>query len=433
MNTFAFSIKFYLENRRAIPDGRSPIYVRVIKGRHKAEANLKEFIYPDKWDSTKGRVVLKSPEALRINHKLASIEKDISDIRWDFERSKKQYSARDIMDIIKGTGITEEPTLLAFFDEHIQEIIDRKLHTRSVINHYKQARAKLADFLKTIRKERILLSQFTRAMVFSFETYILSTKVRVIDRPLNRNTTNRYLVKVRALFNKAILKEYILRSPFMGFAIHEAPSTTVYLTEAELKRIEQHPLSGNPCLIRVRDIFLFSAYSGLRFGDAIGLREDNISRDSDGTLWITLRQDKTGQPIQIPMLFPAEQIYQRYTGERERTGFVLPRLSNQKVNTFLKEIARLVGIDKKVTHHVARHTFATSVLLDNGIPLETVSRFLGHMELKTTQIYAKITKGNLGSMARKLNISIQSSRQEIKKDFSEISAKLSKEAVYFKN
>jgi len=433
MSDFSFSVKFILEKRRNRPDGKLPIYVRIIKGRMKAEMHIHEYIHEDKWDEAMGRVKLKCQEAVKINHKISAIEKTINDIRWELEREEKPFDSKDIVFVLKGGNKKIEPRLFEVFDLHIKEVIEKNLHTKSVINHYKQARRKLFDYLKSISKQNIHLKEFSRSHIDGFEHYLLTTKVPVIDKPLNRNTTNRYLVKVKAVFNKAIVKELITKSPFVGFVIHEASSSRVYLTENELQKIIDHPLSRNPSLIRVRDIFLFSVYTGLRFGDALNLKENNIYLDSEKEIWITCRQDKTGQPIQIPMLSPAQDIYNKYLEDRIRTGYVLPRLSNQKVNSYIKEIARLAGIEKTITHHVARHTFATTILLDNGIPLELVSQFLGHLDLKSTQIYAKITKKNLASIAKKINLAIEPSKAEIKESFGEISKRLSKEAQIFNN
>lgn len=427
MNKFSFSIKFILEKRRPKHDGRCSIYVRVIQNGIKAEMHLREHIDPNLWDDAKGRVASKSEEAVQINHKISYIEKSVNDIRYELDRLERSYTPKSIVMALKGGSKKLQPLLFEFFDLHINEIIEKKQHSRSVINHYRQARRKLFDYLKTVGMQHVFLRNLSRAHIAGFEHYLLTTIVPVVNKSLCQNTANRYLVKVRAVMNAAILKELITKSPFKGFPIHEVQSTSrVFLTEVELKRIVDQPLHGNPSLDRVRDIFCFSVYTALRWTDATKLKEKDIEKDAEGTLWISIGQDKTGNPLQIPMLRPAEEIYLKYSEERGRTGYVLPRLSNQKFNTFLKEIGRLAGITKTLTHHVARHTCATTILLDNGVDIKAVSEFLGHVELKSTMIYAKVSKRNLAAVAKKINLSIESSKQEIKKDFERISERLAK-------
>ena len=153
-----------------------------------------------------------------------------------------------------------------------------------------------------------------------------------------------------------------------------------------------------------RDFFLFSVYSGLRFSDALALNSENIKHGKKGRLWILGNQKKTGEPIEIPMLKQAKVIYDKYETHRLATGFVLPRLHNQKVNTYLREIMKLAGIKKDVHHHCARHTFATTVLLENGVDIKTVSRWLGHFSVKSTEVYAKVTKDLLENVATKIDL-----------------------------
>ncbi|MBP6828822.1 MAG: integrase catalytic domain-containing protein, partial [Saprospiraceae bacterium] len=163
-----------------------------------------------------------------------------------------------------------------------------------------------------------------------------------------------------------------------------------HLTQEELQRLRNLKFE-NQSLDKVRDIFLFSCYTGLRFTDAQDLRAKDIRPDEDGHMWIYLRQKKTDEPLAIPMLKPALEVYHKYEHLREVTGRIIPSFVNQKVNAYLKIIADFANVEKKLTHHVARHTFATTVLLENDVPLEAVQAYLGHTSATTTAIYARMT------------------------------------------
>ena len=180
------------------------------------------------------------------------------------------------------------------------------------------------------------------------------------------------------------------------------------LSEGELERIIEHDLNGNESLQRVRDLFIFSVYTGLRYQDAQDLEMKHIVKYDSGKQFIKMKQHKTGEIVNIPLLQPALDIIERYDNkERKITGKVLPRLSNQKLNVNLKEITKLVGIQKNVTHHVARHTFATTILRDNDIPLEIISNLLGHTNIKQTKIYAKNSDRFMEKLADQIETKIK--------------------------
>jgi site-specific recombinase XerD len=192
------------------------------------------------------------------------------------------------------------------------------------------------------------------------------------------------------MLTKAVDQNLIDRNPYREFKLKKQQGRLTYLSSSELQQLENHHLGGNKTLEKVRDIFLFSVYTGLRHSDADALKKENIELDGD-SYWINFQQKKTGEYHRLPMLRKAVVIYDKYKRERNMTGYVLPRLSHQKLNLYLKVIAEITGISKPLSHHVARHTAATTIFLQNGISLETTSKLLGHTNLKSTQIYAKVT------------------------------------------
>ena len=203
----------------------------------------------------------------------------------------------------------------------------------------------------------------------------------------------------------ADIKEgYLNKNPYVDFKLTKTPSTRTFLTDEELGQITKNNLGGNKSLMMVRDIFIFSVYTGLRFEDAQRLTMDSVTKENKGKYSLRIKQEKTEESLAIPLLKPALNIISKYDKSPERTVMnrVLPTFSNQKLNTYLKVIAELTGIKKNLTHHVARHTCATTILLSNEVPIEAVSKWLGHTNIKTTQLYAKITNDYLQNVANKL-------------------------------
>ena len=182
----------------------------------------------------------------------------------------------------------------------------------------------------------------------------------------------------------------------MNFKLTYKETNRGYLTQSELQTLEQKYFSI-PRLELVRDMFIFSCYTGLSFSDAEALSKDNISSGIDGEKWITLFRKKTDSRTSLPLLPVAKQIIEKYADDprSNNKGKLLPMLTNQKINAYLKEIADICGITKTLTFHLARHTFATTVTLCNGVPIETVSKMLGHSSIKTTQIYSKVVDSKI--------------------------------------
>lgn len=193
-------------------------------------------------------------------------------------------------------------------------------------------------------------------------------------------------------------------NPYADFKLKSVNGKREFLTQEEIDEIIRNPLADNLSLIKVRDIFVFSVYTALRFTDAMNLKMEDINVDANGNKYIMLYQLKTTEPVIIPLLPRALEIIEKYqSAEREITKKVLPLISNQKMNSYLKTIADLCGINKPLTHHIARHTCATTILLSNKVPMEVVSKWLGHNSIKTTQVYAKISAQYLMKVANELN------------------------------
>src|SRR5688572_25241680 len=212
-----------------------------------------------------------------------------------------------------------------------------------------------------------------------------------------------YLKKVKKIMNQCIAKRWVERSPFIGFKMSMNETHKTFLNEQELLLISEKKIAIKR-LEQVRDIFLFSCYTGLAYCDVTKLTKANVVIGVDGDKWIFTKRAKTDTPSRIPLLPISNSIVNKYADHpvTSRSGKLLPVMSNQRMNSYLKELADQCGIDKELTFHCARHTFATTVTLTNGAPIETVSKMLGHKSLKTTQHYAKIVDKKVSEDMRAL-------------------------------
>lgn len=201
----------------------------------------------------------------------------------------------------------------------------------------------------------------------------------------------KYLRYLKNTIQYAIAHKWITEDPFIGRKFHRTQAKRQFLTEAEIMEILKLDFSMMPRLELVRDTFVFCCFTGLAFCDIKSLQWSDIEKDRDGNMWIRKSREKTGELSIIPMLEVPRQIADKYVNHPVAisTGVVLPVCSNQKMNAYLKEIADLAKITKPLTTHIARHTFA-SLSLNNHVPLESIQKMLGHSDIKTTQIYAKI-------------------------------------------
>ena len=395
------SIKFYLNSHKTRA-GKNPIYTRIISNRRKVEMATDFFIHKKEWNSERQRV----RKNIQLNESLAEIERGIYDTIYKIKKENKFISA----DSIKAhyTGKEQlEVSILNFFDLYIDNLKRANELAESSVLRYKDTREHLANFIIEGKNFDLSFSKINFKFISEFDLYLLNQKSHRADSTLKRNTVNKHHTRFKTILIRAIKEGLLSKNPYNDFKIKYTPSNRTFLTHDELKKISDYSFIHNKTLDRVRDIFLFSVYTGLRFMDAQNLKTNQIVIDKQNKYFITVTQEKTKEQIQIPLLLPAVNIFKKYDNEeRKITNKVLPKISNQKLNSYLKEIANIVGIEKNLSHHIARHTCATTVLLSNEAPIEIVSKWLGHNNIRTTQIYAKITNEYLRQVAKKIESKI---------------------------
>lgn len=392
MNKVTF--KFYL-NKGKQKGEKYPIYLRLIVNRQKAEISTGYSIKLKEWNE-ESRRAKKSDE---INKGLLAIENRIYEIKNIFSKENRNFQVQDIKYALAKEN--EQVFLLSYFEEFIKRLEKANEVVKGTINIFRTTKNYLIDFIsEKYKRPDIITDNLNYKFINDFDLFLL-------EKGLQRNTVNKYHKKLKSVLLRAINEGALRLNPYSNFKMKTVPSNRTFLTKEELDKISTNALAGNESLIRVRDIFLFSVYTGLRFTDAINLTMDKISITGKGNDYIISNQEKTGEPVYIPLLEQAVKIIEKYnTQERAITGKVLPKISNQKLNAYLKTIADLTGIKKELTHHVARHTCATTILLSNGATMEAVSKWLGHSSIKHTQIYAKMTNEYLRQQADKIKIKI---------------------------
>lgn len=391
----SFSIKFYPYNHKGDSNKTKPIYCRVILDRRKAEINTNKFVDPKKWDSTipgvQGNNVL--------NSYLLDFRKKLDDIHSLLVKEGKQISARLIKDIFNGVD-RKDQSPEGLMDYLVHDLEQRKQlpdeYSAATIQIYTTALQFFVEYLKRNRIEHLKVAELEYKHVEAFELYLRSEKAHSI------NTATKYMKKINVAMNRAVKLQTIERNPFELYTFKSKKTHRSYLTLDEINRIRSlEKLSRK--LEQVRDVFMFGIFTGLRYKDVLSMQPENLVRDEGSRLWMSKVQDKTGDLVKFPILNEAEKILDKYPGYWEVHGKILPVPSNQKLNNYIKELAALAKIDKNVTFHVARHTFPTTIAPLNKIPIELVSKWLGHEKLATTMIYKKVTDDSLSQYAEGLD------------------------------
>ena len=258
----------------------------------------------------------------------------------------------------------------------------------------------------------IYLKHIRYSFIIDFEQYLRKGPSLQNSNPLNNNGVMKHLERLRKLMNLALDLEWVERNPFARYKLkfHKHQSDFLLKHELEAFRNAKTPDEGHKI---VRDVFVFSCYTGLSYIDVKRLGKNNVVRGIDGKHWLSLERTKTRYPVKVPLLEEAMEILERYGDRRGMdNGALLPVYTNQKVNFYLKELARGLGIDKRITFHSARHTFATTVTLSNGVPIATVSKLLGHTKITTTQIYARVLEDKIGGDMDNLRSVLRESSKE---------------------
>ncbi|WP_417881829.1 site-specific integrase [Xanthomarina gelatinilytica] len=383
-----FSILFWLKLSK-VKNGKAPLYARITVNGKRAEISLKRKIKIEYWSSAKNKVKGTNQQARTINEFLDQVSSELHQAKNELKSEGKIISAQTV----KARYLKEDEQNFSLNDiikYHNEDMIG-KLKWGTQKNYF-TTQGYISDFIFTKYKVTdMYLKQLDYNFILKFEKYLRKYKPTDHQKPMGNNTVMKHIERFRKMITLAYKLEWIERDPFINFQSKFEKIERGFLTELELNQIEEKDYTIERLQL-VKDLFIFACYTGLSYIDVVSLNENNINYGIDGELWIIMKRGKTNNQLRIPILPKALEIMEKYKKNPRAlaNGTIFPKMSNQKLNAYLKEIADLCEIKKYLTFHLARHTFATTVTLSNGVPIETVSKLLGHSRISTTQIYAKV-------------------------------------------
>ncbi len=382
-----YSLLFYLKKPKNYVTGPKPIYMRITVDGFPKETSVGRECEPSKWNSKANRAKGTIETVKTLNSYLDTLVSRVSTIHTAMIASGEEITAESIKLKFQGKDIKRK-NFLDVFREH-NEQMEALLGNGFKLNTLKGYKTSFSHVCGYLEKEFRLVDIDTRKIdhgfVAGYEFFLRATM------GCSAVSAAKYMKHLRKIIKICIANRWITDDPFAFYKIKAKAKEKEFLTDAELRRIEEKEFKI-PRLGHVRDIFVFCCYTGLSYADVKKLKWTDIAEGVDGKLWLFTSREKTETSSNIPLLPKALEIIERYRDYPPCVSkdMVLPVLSNQKMNSYLKEIADLCEITKELTFHKSRHTFATSVTLANSVPIETVSKMLGHTDIKTTQHYAKL-------------------------------------------
>lgn len=395
----SLSILFYIKRTKLLKNGEAPIYVRLSFNKSKTEMGINRSVDPKTWNSEFGLVKGKSKEANQLNLYLKTIAFQLNEHLRFLREDGKEITAKAIKDSFLGLH-EEKKTLLEIFREHNEDIKKRSGidFSPGTCQKYEACKRHLEAFIKERYGENDkYLFEIDHDFIRYFESFLKTEKGNC------HNTATKFLTMLKKIIRIALANGWLRKDPFAQYKMTMKKVDRGFLNDGELQAI----IDLDPKIERlraVRDCFLVSCFTGLAYSDLNMLTKDDIVTGTDGKKWVQIKRRKTNVLSKVPVLPVVENIIERYEGY---PGVVdknklLPVLTNQKMNAYLKEIADLAKINKNLTTHLARHTFATTVTLNNDVPIESVSKMLGHSSINMTKTYARLLDKKVGSDMERL-------------------------------
>lgn len=394
MKRDSFRVLFFLKKTRLLKNGEASVCMRITVNGTRVENNIRKSIDPALWSQAKETARGKSRRACDLNTYIEEARIKLYRIFCELEQQNRPVTAHLLQELFFGQEKPEEVrTLLGTMQEHNDQCralvgTDYALIT---VRRYESCRRYLAELIRQrYGKEDLPLTEVNGELVRAFAFYLKT------EKGCQQNTVIRYMKCLKKITNLACANDWMAKDPFLGIRFHEKEVVREFLTMDELQTIyhKEFPLER---LTLVRDVFIFAAFTGLAFIDVQQLAPEHIVRDNNGNLWIRKPRQKTKNMCNIPLLDIPQEILRKYADHPtcRKKGVLLPVPCNQKMNSYLKEIADICMIRKNLTTHCARHSYATSVCLANGVSLENVAKMLGHSNIKMTQHYARVLDSSI--------------------------------------
>ncbi|KFF01290.1 recombinase [Chryseobacterium formosense] len=382
-----FNLLFFIKKNKIRTNGTAPIYLRITVDGKAAEIAAKRYIDPKKWDNKSQKAIGYSQESKTLNSYLKTLEQQVYDFHYLMLKEEDFVTAESLKSKLLGTDVSTR-MLIPIFQDHndkVEALIGQDF-APGTLERYKTSLKHTQEFLNWKYKiSDIDITKIDHAFIMDYDFWLRSV------RKCANNTAVKYIKNFKKIMRLCMANGWLSKDPFLGYKAKIKEVERPYLTKKEIQSVYDKEFASDR-LNQVRDIFLFSCYTGLAYVDVVKLSKSHINIGIDGDKWIFTNRQKTGTATRVPLLPLAQELILKYEDHPEcvNLNVLFPVLSNQKMNSYLKEIANVCGINKELTFHIARHTFATTVTLSNGVPIESVSKMLGHKNIKTTQHYAKI-------------------------------------------
>ncbi|MFK5880405.1 MAG: site-specific integrase [Flavobacteriaceae bacterium] len=410
-----FAITFWIYSKRAKND-QAGVYARITVNGKKSDISLKIKADIDIWDSIRYRAKGSSERARRLNEYLDQVYSKLIQSYQDLKFKGQLITA----ELIKAEYLGENDnsrTLQNLLDYHTKKT--EGILAKGTLRNFGVTQGYINKFLNNERNTTdIYLKELDYKFICDFACFLLTYWAKGHPKALSNNTVMKHIQRFRKIVTLGYHIEWIERDPFVRWKPTYEKRERPFLTENELSNIETKDLYIER-LERVRDLFVFSCYTGIAYIDIMNLSKDNILKGIDGDNWIFTNRQKTKSPVKVPLLNKAQELIYKYQNHpmTQITETLFPQITNEKVNLYLKEIADVCGLKKNLTFHMARHTFATTVTLSNGVPIETVSKLLGHSKIASTQVYARVVERKVSDDMQRLREQLSNEKDNTNKTY----------------
>ena len=392
------NISFFRYHSRETETGEAPLYCRLWHESKRKIFSIGFKVTRNRWNQNKQIATGKSEMTQRINTQMEVIKKKLVEIETKLIMEGSEDILEDMYALYIGKT-TASRSFITLFEERYMTAkrMEGVKFKKSTLDKFKDVLELVRAYIKkSYHAADIPMNKVNFKFISGLEDYLLTVRRQ---KPV---TINKHMQRVKQVTTYAMKCNYIKVDPFIDHAPLKVEKELVFLTTEELHKLESYQFAQER-LAKVRDLYLFSVYTGLAYHEAFALQKKHIIMAFDKKFWIEMKREKTGKGISVPLLPQAMKIMEKYDNGGDKEAHVLPAISNQKMNSYLKEITEIVGINKKLTHHTARKTFATTILLYNDVPIEIVSKLLGHSSIAVTQKhYAKVVNKKVSACMEKL-------------------------------
>ena len=386
------SVLFIIKKSKLLKNGEAPVCMRITVNKRVAEVMIKRSIPVDLWNQKKECSKGKDRVATELNHYINTVRAKVLQIHRELEIDNKPITADIIKDCFYGRDKVQR-SLLEVYAEHNEKCraLIGKEYTESTVTKFDTSINRLKEYIRSCyHRDDIMLAELDGQFIRNFDFWLKT------EKHCQNNSALKHLKNLKKVVRIALANDWIKKDPFYGIHFKQEEINVEFLSREELDILMNKEFAIKR-LEQVRDIFVFCCFTALAFVDVQQLSREHLIKDNNGALWIRKARQKTNQMCNIPVLSIPQRILRKYEDNAEciKKGVLLPVISNQRMNAYLKEIADLCGITKRLTTHVARHTAATVVFLANDVSMENVSKILGHSNIRMTQHYAKVLDSSI--------------------------------------